>query len=51
MQTAIAYSRILRQMAERQREQDKTRADQRLRGIATRSAMPTSAPPQAAAPR
>jgi len=51
MQTAIAFSRILRQMAERQRQQDKTRADQRLHGIAARSAAPTSAQPQATVPR
>lgn len=36
MKTAIAYSRILRQMADRQREQDKLRAEQRLHGVAAR---------------
>ena len=40
MQTAIAYSRILRQMAERQREQDRIRAEQRLHGVAARIGTP-----------
>lgn len=37
MQTAIAYSRILRQMADRQRDQDKAHTEQRLIGVNARS--------------
>ena len=46
MQTAIAYSRILRQIASHKTEQEKVHAEQRLHGISSRverSSTPTSA--------
>lgn len=49
MQTAIAYSRILRQLASQKTEQDKQRADQRLQGVGSRSEC--SNPPSSARPQ
>lgn len=49
MQTAIAYSRILRQLASQKTEQDKQRADQRLQGVGSRSEC--SNPPSIARPQ
>ncbi len=49
MQTAIAYSRILRQIASHKTEQEKVHAEQRLHGISSRverSSTPTNVRPQ-----
>ena len=42
MQTAIVYSRIIRQLADKQRALEKLRAEQRLHGIGSRMERPAA---------